>query len=255
MNIERWNAIAEDYSAQILSPFAPEVENPLLPFLGGLKEKGYKDAADIGCGTGSLLGTLAMIFPNVYGLDFSSKMLQIAKDTVKCGNVSLLQEDILHMSEAYRESFDLCTSVNSIIPPRYEDAPLIITEIFRCLRPNGIFAGILPAIEAVIHQKRLAMESLRREGSTEKEAREISDRYFYKKNKLDLEMGMYADDGTNLHKHFYLYEIFNFFAEAGFQNISHGKVEYPWTLTKLHGYGYYPDKPKIWDWFITAEKL
>jgi hypothetical protein len=32
------------------------------------------------------------------------------------------------------------------------------------------------------------------------------------------------------------------------------KVLYPWEYARDFDYGYFPDKPEIWDWFVEAER-
>ncbi|GAA5512210.1 trans-aconitate 2-methyltransferase [Deinococcus carri] len=109
----------------------------LLAMLPGLP---YRDAVDLGCGTGEHTRTLAERFPvaRVLGLDSSAEMLARA-DAGGLSNLRFEQGDILEL----RGEYDLIFSNAALqwLP----DHPALLARLWSRVRPGGVLAVQVPA--------------------------------------------------------------------------------------------------------------
>lgn len=134
-------------------------------------------------------------------------MLQIAGETTGGNtNVRLKRLDMKNL-EIFCGYFDVAFAVNTVAPESPKVARRIPWEIFRSLRPGGLFVDIFPAFDAVLHQRELTYTSCVRNGLAPTEAWQKMDDYFVAGNKLDSQGGMYADDGVHSQKFFTEEEI------------------------------------------------
>lgn len=94
---------------------------------------------DLCTGTGDIAGILKKLYPSaqVIGLDFSEKMLEIAKQ--KHPSVEFLQADCSELPFE-DETFDLC--IISFGLRNTEDLTKVLTEIYRILKKGGVFMNI-----------------------------------------------------------------------------------------------------------------
>jgi len=252
--MEWWDSIAFEYESKVLSPLYSGVKNPIWDFLGQLNTKDYKKALDLGCGTGKLLDSLSQHFEEVWGIDWSKNMLQIAESTNSSNkNVRLKRMDIRNL-EIFYDYFDAIFSINTIASYSFAAARQMLEETFKALRVGGLFVAIFPAFDAVLYQRELTYEAYVEEGLAPSKATQKADDYFVRRNKLNLKERTYADDGVHDEKMFTEDEIPSLLQALGFKDIITKKVLYPWDLCKKYGYGYFPDKPEIWDWFSIAHK-
>lgn len=252
--LEWWDSIAFEYESKVLSPRWPGVKNPVFKFVEELDSKGHERIVDLGCGTGEFLSFLSQHFEEVWGIDWSKNMLRIAKKMHKGNkNVHLKRLDIRNLKPFYGY-FDLAFSINTITPYDISVARDMVREIFKVLRGDGFFVGIFPSFDTVLYQRELSFTSYIEHGLSWEEAWQKTEDYFVKQNKMDLEKGTYADDGIHVQKFFTENEIHSLLRDAGFKDVVTEKVLYPWALSRKYGYGYFPDKPEIWDWFVSARR-
>ena len=134
-----------------------------------------------------------------------------------------------------------------------DNVDIIIAEIFRILKQDGLFIGVLPAFDTVIYLYFLQYEALRKNGVTHKKATEAIEEEMKRHNFHPL--GFYSNyPEFPSQKYFYPTEIQYLFSKTGFVKIYLEKLEYSWEYCRDHFYGYFPDAPKIWDWFVVAHK-
>jgi SAM-dependent methyltransferase len=250
-----WEIVAKDYERKEISPLMKGIRNPLYKYVQELDARLQRRAVDLGCGTGELLPYLAENFDFVLGIDWSANMLHRAKEiATRYKNIRLLQMDARSLS-ILKIQFDVVFSINSINFPDDFVIELILKEIFKSLRWNGLFIAIFPAIDTVIHQRVLTIKGLIQTGYSEREAIHEADSYFVDRNKLDKNRQLYADNGVHLQRFFDLNEI-KFFIQhkANLSLVQAQKVFYPWEIAKQYGYGYFPGEEEIWDWFVVARK-
>ena len=92
-----------------------------------------KDILDIGCGTGRFTKLLAGVSPFVTGIDFSLEMLKIAQ---KDNRYKAYLMDMCEL-DFPRNKFDIVTAIGSL---EYQKRlTLVFSEVYRVLRPGGIF--------------------------------------------------------------------------------------------------------------------
>lgn len=94
---------------------------------------------DLCTGTGDIANLLKQKFPDakLVGVDFSDKMLEIAKG--KCKEIEFLQADCSHLPFE-DESFDVCTISFGL--RNVENIEKVSEEICRVLKPGGVFVNI-----------------------------------------------------------------------------------------------------------------
>lgn len=96
--------------------------------------------ADVGCGTGSLISFLPSNW-NIYCIDVSKKMLEIAERKNTGRNITYLQKDVFGL-ETYFESFDLTISVLFLHEMDPEKAWKAFDNLIKITKKNGFLAVI-----------------------------------------------------------------------------------------------------------------
>lgn len=172
-SIKRWDEFAETYAANHKEQGDPHKEvylNPtLFVLMGDIKNKRVLDA---GCGEGYLSRLMEKAGATVTAIDYSSKMVEIAKKRTKLNlNIEILQSNCedLHLIE--KETFDLVVS-NMVIQDleNYEQA---FKEIYRVLQNDGIF------IFSILHPCFQTPESGWEKGQNGEKLYWKVDNYFY----------------------------------------------------------------------------
>lgn len=101
---------------------------------------------DYGCATGSIVFEIAKEAKQVYGVDFSSRMIDTAKKKVvetKTGNADFIYGSIFNEG-LKKEYFDVITafSVLHLVP----DLPQVFERINTLLKPGGVFISVSPCL-------------------------------------------------------------------------------------------------------------
>ena len=89
---------------------------------------------DLCCGTGDLTSMIKKYTQNVIGIDFSDKMLEIAREKVK--NTEFFQGDATALPFP-DDTFDIVTIGFGL--RNIQNAEKAVEEIYRVLKPNGLF--------------------------------------------------------------------------------------------------------------------
>lgn len=107
--------------------------------LKGIKLPSEAKVLDLCTGTGDIAGILKEFYPSsqITGVDFSEKMLEIAKQ--KHPDINFIQGDVSMLSFE-DETFDLCTISFGL--RNTEILTQVLGEIYRVLKPGGIFINI-----------------------------------------------------------------------------------------------------------------
>jgi ubiquinone/menaquinone biosynthesis C-methylase UbiE len=135
-----WNQLAEAYEAfrQELGTYNQLVEVPaMLSLIGDVKRKRLLDA---GCGYGYYSILLVKKGAVVTGVDISEKMIELAKNNASKASVEcqFLVCDMQDLSMFASSTFDIV--ISSIVVGNLDDIEKAFSEVFRVLRPNGVFA-------------------------------------------------------------------------------------------------------------------
>lgn len=101
---------------------------------------------DYGCATGSIAIELAGAVKNVYGIDFSAKMIEIAESKVMKSNLAniLFMKATIFDDQLREESFDLILGLS--ILHLVKDPTLVVQRINQLLKPGGIFISATPCL-------------------------------------------------------------------------------------------------------------
>ncbi|MDD5332086.1 MAG: methyltransferase domain-containing protein [Candidatus Nanoarchaeia archaeon] len=251
MEPDAWDKYAENYHDEISSPLREGVKNPLLRELDKIENAKDKIIADIGCGRGEILDILATKFKKVIAMDFSPAMIEVAKKHVSKENVEFYVRDMRELSE-FKESFDVIVTVNSVLMPDIRDIKKALNSINDCLKKDGLFYGIFPAMDSILYQGFLIFEEQLKKYDDEKRALKRAKRIIEKRN-YDFIKGIYTE-GENSQKFYYDFELKLRLKDAGFKYILLSRVLYSWPLNDLGESICFPGKPPVWDWFVSAKK-
>lgn len=249
VNSSDWDKFAEDYYSEVLSPIKNSINSPLIDALKKLDSKELR-VLEVGCGLGELIPFLSKNFKEVVAIDFSEKMISLAKVMNHQKNVSFKVMDMTKLS--FEEEFDVIISVNSLLMPNMKDLNKSVSCLYSSLKKGGKLFAIVPSIESHIYQSMLVLDHKLDDGvSTSKAVDKAVDSM--QPERYDFVQGVIEFDG-DLQKAFYRFEILYRLEKAGFKNFSVDKVFYSWEEWKEAGYDYFPDEKEPWDWYFTCEK-
>ncbi len=247
-----WDRISEDYYAEIISPIKNSSGRNLL--LKAVKEFSSKRkvVADLGCGTGPLLRSLSRSYGSVYAFDFSSGMIEQAKNRNKSlKNVSYSVEDLSNL-KVLKGKLDVAISVNSILAMESKKVDKIFGQIYNSLKKGGVFLSVLPAMESYLYQAMLIIEDQVHKGKSQTQARLKAARSI-KPEEHDFLQSTITFDG-DIEKTFYEFEIYHRLKRAGFRDIRVSKICYNWKDWKDAGQDYFPKETPPWDWFVECKR-
>jgi len=226
------------------------IDNPIYKLIEGMPKTEELVVADLGAGTGDLLFFLSMQFKRVYAIDFSEKMLNIAKEKfIGKKNITFKQGDIRDLSKLGLK-LDIAIAINSILCPSINDVNKILKEVYDSLKSEGLFIAIFPAMEAVLYHSLLLYENELSKGGDEDLIikninRRVGKEYCFIP-------GIFRDKDEK-QKFFYKFELERRLKNAGFKHIKFKKVYYPWGQ---HGdFESFPNETMMWDWFVFAKKI
>jgi malonyl-CoA O-methyltransferase len=92
---------------------------------------------EIGCGTGKNTALLARVGRQVLAIDFSTGMIEKAREKLSLANVTFNAADITHAWPGEDQSFDLV--VCNLVLEHISDLSFIFAQAFRVLRLGGRF--------------------------------------------------------------------------------------------------------------------
>lgn len=243
MNLAYWNRISENYQSEILSVFDNDIQ-------GMVEEKiaeagiAYPEgtAADIGCGVGRFLPSLADVFATVHACDLSPVGIRKAKHRASsCDNISFHEVDLSAESPPFHPvDFVLC--VNVLIMPAIGQRMRAWESVLNQVSYKGTLALVTPSAESIQMEELRSIESKISLGIGHEEA--IKDSVREKASVKDLRLGIHQLDGVRT-KHYLREELMQLLSARGFQIDSAQKLRYPPQS---------PESQESWDWLIVAHR-
>jgi len=138
---KRWSSGA----GQCVDKAQKEIVKEMLPDVFG------KKILEIGAGTGRFSLLLAKTGGNVTALDISQEMLDVLQEKTKKANlfkkINTIQADASQKIPFPNETFDFCIAINTL--SHVKDASALFKEIFRILKPKGIFLANYPNLISI----------------------------------------------------------------------------------------------------------
>lgn len=124
---------------------------------------GGENLLDVGCGNGSLIFKAKERFEEVYGIDISrSRIAEAERNAIEkfgdLGNINFSVGDINEGIDFPDGMFDTVTCV-AVIEHLF-DPYFVVGEIYRVLRPGGIFIAEVPNIAYMRHRVHLLLGKL-----------------------------------------------------------------------------------------------
>jgi SAM-dependent methyltransferase len=271
-----WDAVADEgrYERWVISPFARGVDfrlrGDVRRLLARWKRTGgieRRVVLDLGCGRGDGLALVAGRVGFAAGLDFSPRMLDLAARVLatrdvttsryrgRTGRVRLaadlravaagtrrgprtaLAEADMRDLALLRGSADLVIAVLSISPARATETSRVFHEVARSLKPGGVLMGVLASLDAFHYLLDLA----------DRRGVRLDD-----VGRMDDE-GMFHEGGET-QKFFAPAEIRTLCRASGLRVLALTKVRYPWALMRRFGWGWFPGRPRLWDWHLVAQR-
>jgi SAM-dependent methyltransferase len=272
-NVSKWDRLAKHYHDEVITPFSPRVEFRLGDDLDRSLRRWKRDRSlarrivlDLGIGCGESMLTHAGRVGMAIGLDFSPGMLQSARRTLAAADVHAdpdwqLEDAVALASRVRRRRRldpevrlvrgdmrdlqalhglgDLVLGINSITDGQLSATTTMFAEAARCVRPGGRFIGVFPALDTMQY-----LDSLCARLGVELE-------YV---GEVDYPDGVYVDPGGTRQKFFLPEEIEQLCRAHGLKIRLMEKILYPWRMMEECGWGYFPRHPRLWDWYIIAER-
>lgn len=95
-----------------------------------------KNVLELGCGTGKNTEFLVEKAKSVVAIDFSDKMLKVAKEKIQAENVTFKTQNLTKTWDLPNENFDVV--LGNLVLEHIKNLKPIFQEAFRVLKPNGI---------------------------------------------------------------------------------------------------------------------
>jgi 2-polyprenyl-3-methyl-5-hydroxy-6-metoxy-1,4-benzoquinol methylase len=248
MQADYWDALAASFEKEVFQPVATGLDGTILNAVVNLASKG-RSVADIGCGTGSFLPTLAGHFGSVTAIDLSKRCLEIAqKRHNNIDSIKFLQHDLtLPLPEIQQFNVGVC--LNVAIMPSYEARMKLLKNVMSLIRPRGRLLLLVPSVESVlltIH--RLVLWNLAESQTYLRAAAAASNELGF--TACSLRDGVVEKRGTAT-KHYLREELEILINALGHKVCSIEKVQYPWH-SEFDAPPASMGAPYPWDWLVVS---
>jgi hypothetical protein len=140
-------------------------------------------------------------------------------------------------------------AVNSLVMPDVRLIDRTLQAVRRSLRPDGLFMGVVPSIDAIYYHMMLLTDHSLDQGFPLVEAEKLAALYVERRH-YDFAYGRFQFEGLR-QKFWQPFEVEYRLKRAGFSAPILKKVLYPWDES-LAGGGALAPYPPSWDWFFLA---
>lgn len=252
MDVNYWNDFAHQYDDMVIDAFTYGRSNMLTGMIEGLASPEL-DVADFGCGPGKLLPWLSARFREVYGYDFSDKLLGIAKKRCKgLPNVIIKNADLSRPVDRI-PMVDVAVSINAALMPDTGLRLHFLRGMASRIRTGGHLVLDVPSLESLLYDAFRETEMHRRQGRSIRKAEKMVDVSSLTRPRMLAQGVLYR--GGEPTKHYLREELIVLVRdEMKLDLLDILKLEYDWKIEMEDDR--LPDwmgDPFPWDWLVIAK--
>ncbi|WP_455199032.1 class I SAM-dependent methyltransferase [Kaarinaea lacus] len=249
MNTNYWNSLASDFEDNVLEIANHDLNGVLEEQIMRVAKKGAV-AADLGCGTGSLLPLLHDKFDTVFAVDYADELLNVAREKNHYENVEYICHDLVSKTPLPFTA-EVVFSINALISTNHEHRQAIAQSLWSTTSKNGCCVVVVPSMESVMHVYQALVRCNTREEMGRRKAVSHVTRT-YQKEVLSPVDGIVSIGGTPT-KCFTREELSIFLSDTGFNIEALHRVEFPWE-EEIDDAPRWLKGPYPWDWLIIGRK-
>lgn len=249
MKVAYWDRLAAGFSDNVFEITERDVHGVIRKTakrLGGAR----LTAIDFGCGAGASTRAIAPFFNRTCGVDFSEKLLRVARENTAAETVEFRKADLAKMDpRSFRCDVAFCFNV--LLAPDSALRQSIAGNVAKSIRKGGAGVFVAPSLESELRSYQVSLDCQRRAGfSATAAAKEID--AGARRDVISLSQGI-IDLGGAPTKHFFHDEFAEMLSSCGLKDVTVSRVRYPWdvVLDDL------PDDMNYalpWDWMAVGTK-
>ncbi len=249
MKVDYWDRLAGNFSQSVFEVTERDVHGVIRKTAQRLGDKRLT-AVDFGCGAGASTRAVAPFFKRATGVDFSPKLLRVAREKTDADNIDYREADLATMDP---RSFhcDVAFCFNVLLSPDAGLRKSIATNVVKAVRSAGAGVFIAPSLESELRSYQVALECRTRAGfARSASAKEID--AVARREMISLSQGV-VDLGGAPTKHFFQDEIADLLTEGGLNDVVVSRIHYPWDVVLEDIPDDMPYGPP-WDWMAIGKK-
>lgn len=247
MDEAAWDRIAPDFDEWVLDVAANDRQGLIRSWLERLGGKD-RTAADIGCGVGRGLDTVAEFFGRVYATDISRNCLSIAaNDLARFNHIRYIHAD-LSITHGLPEKVDVAVCMNTLLIASLQKREAMFHHLCHGVKPGGHVVLVVPALESALYISHRMVRNNRYSGMPPKVALSKA-----RREMSALEHGIVMIDGVPT-KHHLKDELHDLLELEHMRVLMTEKIEYPWSFVlELPPEGMGGRCP--WNWMVVAQRV
>lgn len=225
MDVNYWNGLANTFSDAVFEVTERDhggVIRKTAKRLGGKNKK----AIDFGCGAGASTRAIASFFGRVTGVDFSEKLLAVARKNTRANNIDYRRVDLTEMNPQSMRC-DVAFCFNVLLSPDEKLRRAIAENVVKSIRRGGAGVFIVPSLESELRSYQVALDCQTRDGfARAKAAKELDNSA--QRDVISLSQGI-VNLGGAATKHFLQDELAELLAHFGLKDVSLSRGIMPQT--------------------------
>ncbi len=249
MKVDYWDDLADRFSERVFEVSERDVRGVIRKTARRLGSK-RATAVDFGCGVGASTRAVAPFFKHVLGVDFSEKLLRVAREKTSAGNVAYRRADLAKMNpQQFRCDVAFCFNV--LLSPDDRLRRSIAANVVRAVRRGGAGVFIAPSLESELRSYQVVLDCRTRAGFDRRSAAKEVDASA-RRDLVSLSQGV-VDLGGAPTKHFFQDEFADLLTDCGFKDVVVSRIHYPWDVVLDDA----PDDiahAEPWDWIAVGAK-
>lgn len=249
MKREYWDALARDFSSQVLEITECDVAGVVAKTakrLGGRR----KTATDFGCGAGAVTRMAAPFYKSVVGVDFSKELLKEARRRTRAANVSYEFAN-LQAERGPRFPCDVAFCVNVLIAANADRRDRIARNVVASAVRGGSAVFVVPSLESVLRVYQVALQCHLDEGFR-RPAAALEVNRWVEEEIVSLPEGIVKIGGAPT-KLYLRDELAELLRRHGLRDVTLERISYPWAEALENAPRGLNAAPP-WDWMAVGVK-